>query len=274
MAWQEPKTNWEAADVVSKDDFNRIEGNAKELKTLKADSEVLESHANRKDNPHGVTKAQVGLGNVDNIQQATKTEFNSHANNKSNPHGVTAAQIRAATTSQLGNKIDKPTSATSGNIAVFDGGAGKLKDGGKKVADFPAMNNVSAWVKPGNSIAAENLKEEYSTGNYANYIPLLVFRPGKYRITGELRRESAENPNAVAEIYVSYPYYEGSRNGWIRVLCGSYTTSSTSYVAFSIDMTEPIGYGGVIVLELRAGLAYCRNLRVRYEDGGTVQIAT
>ncbi len=27
-------------------------------------------------------------------------------------------------------KVDKPASATSGNIAVFDGGAGKLKDGG------------------------------------------------------------------------------------------------------------------------------------------------
>ena len=32
MAWQTPKTNWQAADVVSKDDFNRIEGNAQYLK--------------------------------------------------------------------------------------------------------------------------------------------------------------------------------------------------------------------------------------------------
>ena len=31
MSWQEPKTDWEASDVVSKDDFNRIEGNIKEL---------------------------------------------------------------------------------------------------------------------------------------------------------------------------------------------------------------------------------------------------
>ena len=26
MAWQNPKINWEAANVVTKDDFNRIEG--------------------------------------------------------------------------------------------------------------------------------------------------------------------------------------------------------------------------------------------------------
>ena len=31
MAWQTPKTNWQAADVVSKDDFNRIEGNIQHL---------------------------------------------------------------------------------------------------------------------------------------------------------------------------------------------------------------------------------------------------
>ena len=31
MAWQTPKTNWQAGDVPVKDDFNRIEGNTQEL---------------------------------------------------------------------------------------------------------------------------------------------------------------------------------------------------------------------------------------------------
>ncbi len=35
MAWQTPKTNWKAADVVSKDDFNRIEGNIQHLQDTK-----------------------------------------------------------------------------------------------------------------------------------------------------------------------------------------------------------------------------------------------
>ncbi|WFA06580.1 hypothetical protein [Bacillus sp. HSf4] len=39
-----------------------------------------DTHASKKDNPHGVTKEQVGLGQVDNIQQAAKTEFDSHQN--------------------------------------------------------------------------------------------------------------------------------------------------------------------------------------------------
>lgn len=51
-------------------------------------------------NPHKVTKAQVGLGNVDNAKQATKTEFDTHVANKSNPHGVTASQVGAPPTSR------------------------------------------------------------------------------------------------------------------------------------------------------------------------------
>lgn len=35
----------------------------------KADSSTLTSHTGNKSNPHGVTKSQVGLGNVDNVKQ-------------------------------------------------------------------------------------------------------------------------------------------------------------------------------------------------------------
>ncbi|KIO60009.1 hypothetical protein B4143_2738 [Bacillus subtilis] len=38
----------------------------------------VDAHANRKDNPHAVTKVQVGLDKVDNVQQAPLTEFNAH----------------------------------------------------------------------------------------------------------------------------------------------------------------------------------------------------
>ncbi|MGG0944455.1 BppU family phage baseplate upper protein [Bacillus subtilis] len=38
----------------------------------------VDAHANRKDNPHAVTKAQVGLDKVDNVQQASLAEFNAH----------------------------------------------------------------------------------------------------------------------------------------------------------------------------------------------------
>jgi hypothetical protein len=60
-------------------------GAANGVAALGADGKVPPGQLN-------VTKAQVGLGNVDNEQQATKAEFAAHSGNKNNPHGVTKAQ--------------------------------------------------------------------------------------------------------------------------------------------------------------------------------------
>ncbi|MGG1021952.1 phage baseplate upper protein, partial [Bacillus paralicheniformis] len=38
----------------------------------------MDKHASKKDNPHKVTKAQVGLSNVDNVKQASKADFDKH----------------------------------------------------------------------------------------------------------------------------------------------------------------------------------------------------
>ncbi|BAD63882.1 phage-related protein [Shouchella clausii KSM-K16] len=67
-------------------DFQQVE-------TTSGAQAKVDAHANNKGNPHGVTKAQVGLSNVDNAKQATKVEFDAHVNNKSNPHGVTKSQV-------------------------------------------------------------------------------------------------------------------------------------------------------------------------------------
>ena len=40
----------------------------------------VSNHTSRTDNPHLITKSQAGLGEVDNIKQASKTEFDSHNN--------------------------------------------------------------------------------------------------------------------------------------------------------------------------------------------------
>ncbi|MEC0752108.1 BppU family phage baseplate upper protein [Bacillus haynesii] len=52
-----------------------------------------DEHAAKIDNPHKVTKAQVGLSDVDNVKQASKADFDSHVGNKTNPHAVTKAQV-------------------------------------------------------------------------------------------------------------------------------------------------------------------------------------
>ena len=99
----------------------------------------LNSHINNKSNPHGVTKAQVGLSNVQNLApadmpvstaQATaiadaksagtkaQTDLSTHANRKDNPHNVTRAQLGLATTDQV---VFAKTTAASGFWKESDG---------------------------------------------------------------------------------------------------------------------------------------------------------
>ena len=95
-------------------------------------NDKVDSHIGNKSNPHGVTKAQVGLGNVNNTSDADKpvstaqataiadakaagtnaqTNLTTHMKNMSNPHGVTRDQLGLGTTAEI---IFKKVSAPSG----------------------------------------------------------------------------------------------------------------------------------------------------------------
>lgn len=115
-----------------------------------ASKEDFDKHTGSTANPHGVTKAQVGLGNVPNLspsdQAPTFTEATTltnivsgeknstlfgkiklaisklieHLNNRSNPHNTTAAQVGAAAKSHTHNATD----INAGVLPVFRGGTG------------------------------------------------------------------------------------------------------------------------------------------------------
>lgn len=101
--------------------------------------ESLDAHIGNKSNPHNVTKAQVGLGNVQNLAPVdmpvstaqavaiaeakaagtkAQTDLNTHANRKDNPHNVTRAQLGLATTDQV---VFAKTTAASGFWKESDG---------------------------------------------------------------------------------------------------------------------------------------------------------
>ncbi|MCY8310597.1 phage baseplate upper protein [Bacillus vallismortis] len=75
------------------EDLKNIETKDGSQKKADAVQSNLDTHINDKSNPHGVTKNQVGLGNVENIKQASKKEFDNHVGDTSNPHKVTADQV-------------------------------------------------------------------------------------------------------------------------------------------------------------------------------------
>ena len=120
-----------------KGEVTRIEGLISDEAATRAQADTtvnakVDSHIGNKSNPHGVTKAQVGLGNVNNTSDADKpvstaqataiaeakaagttaqTHLTTHIQNKSNPHGVTRDQLGLGTTAEI---IFKKVSAPSG----------------------------------------------------------------------------------------------------------------------------------------------------------------
>lgn len=101
--------------------------------------ESLDAHIGNKSNPHNVTKAQIGLGNVQNLAPAdmpvstaqaaaiadakaagtkAQTDLSTHANRRDNPHKVTRAQLGLATTDQV---VFAKTTAVSGFWKESDG---------------------------------------------------------------------------------------------------------------------------------------------------------
>jgi hypothetical protein len=120
-----------------KGEVTRIEGLISDEAATRAQADTtvnakVDSHIGNKSNPHGVTKTQVGLGNVNNTSDANKpvstaqaaaiadakaagtnaqTHLTTHMQNKSNPHGVTRDQLGMGTTAEI---IFKKVSAPSG----------------------------------------------------------------------------------------------------------------------------------------------------------------
>lgn len=120
-----------------KGEINRVEKLISDETATRAQADTnvnnkVDSHIANKSNPHGVTKAQVGLGNVNNTSDADKpvstaqataiadakaagtlaqTNLTTHIQDKSNPHQVTRDQLGMGTTSEI---IFKKVSAPSG----------------------------------------------------------------------------------------------------------------------------------------------------------------
>lgn len=132
---------WDLVDMVGVSSL--VEAiQAIETQLRQTGQQGLADHIANKNNPHGTTAAQVGLGNVQNFPMATPTDaalgtadnlymspatttamiskqavipLNAHVVDKTNPHGVTAAQTGAYTIAEVDaiakTKLDKTAAA-------------------------------------------------------------------------------------------------------------------------------------------------------------------
>ena len=92
--FSEAQLNVHIADKGNPHDVSKVQIGLSNVDNIQQATKVeFTAHLNNKLNPHGVSKSQVGLGNVDNSKQATKVEFDSHVASKTNPHSVTKVQV-------------------------------------------------------------------------------------------------------------------------------------------------------------------------------------
>lgn len=161
---------------VTVEDFNdfstEVDSYIKTISTnVNKTSEDLTSHTGNKNNPHGVTKAQVGLGNVNNTSdknkpisdatqaaldtKADETDLTSHTGNKNNPHSVTKTQVGLENVDNTSDK-DKPVS-TEQKSAIDN-------------AETNAKNHADTQIK---NALTQNLKMTDDAGVTKTVIELL-----------------------------------------------------------------------------------------------------
>lgn len=110
--------------TAQQNEIDRLDEDISNLNTSVAElSTSLDTHVSDVSNPHVVTKAQVGLENVDNTSDADKpvsvaqreaidgvqSNLDSHEANMSNPHGVTKSQVGLSNVDNTSD-ADKPVS--------------------------------------------------------------------------------------------------------------------------------------------------------------------
>lgn len=122
-----------------------------DVETFNSNFDKIDAFAGRKDNPHGVTKSQVGLDKVDNTSDADKpvstaqaaaiaeaksnvqTNLSGHTNNKSNPHTVTKAQVGLG---NVDNTSDANKPISTAQQTALNGKVDKVSGKGLSTNDY------------------------------------------------------------------------------------------------------------------------------------------
>lgn len=165
----------------------------------------LTAHTSRTDNPHSVTKAQVGLSNVDNTsdiakpistaqaqaigQKADSSALTGHTGNTSNPHNVTKAQVGLGNVDDTSD-VNKPISTATQNAlnakqnnltfddAPVSGSNNPVKSGGVHSA-LASKANRGSTIDTGGDVSwrpgiANNTWIKCANPGVANFVTALL----------------------------------------------------------------------------------------------------
>ncbi len=227
-------------------------------KTSYVTEEELDEHKTDKSNPHGVTKTQVGLGNVPNVSTNDQTptytiptanaELTSgeklgaalgkiaravasliaHIANKSNPHSVTKAQVGLG---NVDNTADSNKPISSATQAALDGKSDKTHTHTKSdITDMPTS-------LPANGGNADTVDGKHANAFYpakANYALGLDYNSltsnGIFELLGSETNPTKNAPNgndASNNFYVQVFVHSAS---FLTQIATSVRTDKTQYI--------------------------------------------
>lgn len=127
--------------------FNELESSISGVQTN------LETHEALTNNPHQVTAAQVGLGNVDNTADVDKpvstaqqaaidgvsADLTAHATNINNPHGVTASQVGLG---NVDNTSDMNKPVSTAQQAAINSAVGNISYKTLTKTEYEALTTI------------------------------------------------------------------------------------------------------------------------------------
>lgn len=128
-----------AADTVLQNNIDTVSGN-------------LSTHINDKNNPHAVTKAQVGLGNVDNtsdadkpVSTATQTELNKKENTSNKVTAITSSSTNVQYPSAKAAKdyADKAAGLAGNPVGSIISYAGTVAPSGYLACDGASLSRTT-----------------------------------------------------------------------------------------------------------------------------------
>ena len=208
--------------------------NSKIQEKIKQLADNISSHLANKSNPHGVTAAQVGLGNVNNTSDANKpvstaqaasiadaksagtsaqTSINNHTANKNNPHGVTASQVGAL-------PLDGSVSMTGNSLYICNSGA--------RIDADKANLSITAYDSADNS--------SYRRLNIA-------YKSTESTLANSLKFTSKEN--GTTNEYKIYGEHNKPKLNWERIWKNSSGTSTFAGQTISLTLSD---YSAVVIM--------------------------
>ena len=272
QGWQNPKTNWQAADIVHPSDLNRIEGN---IQAIESGSRTL-------------IPSQVPTGNSGSLQQilswfANRIRAITGATNWYDAPATTLAAAKSHIDATSG--IHGATSSATANRLIIRDGSGRAQvaaplsasDIATKgyvdslVGTLQAGTGYTYFVTPDGVEFLLSLRDDPIAAVYRNWVDSLTARDWRSNVSvrvllgGTIRCSAQHRFNASGSDSGS-AYLRVLKNG---AVIQEWSITSNSYVTRTVDV--PVNPGDIITFQQRINVitdvnqshqAYWHNLRI------------